>query len=209
MLCLALRLFTFHIRLALAHLLSCVLNKRLSQFASSIFNLLLELIALRIVLGYVFQSPTIHFCALPIQDLVCERVGATNLPCHFHSILEELDFVRLCARSLDELVLVCRPFFLFTFHHQPPLESQFSPWVLHQTQSNYTLASAPNPQWESMCAPLGRVGLPLHATTQSSYPTSSSYSPSIGSHKKSTPLPFTGSHWNPIGSFLSSPTGEK
>ena len=162
---LALCLFTFHIRLALEHLLVRKLNKRLPQFTHPILKLLLVFIALGIVFGYVFHSPIALalFLALIPQRLIDEGAGASNLPCRFHSILEELDLLRHKVRHLYKLVLVARSFFRFTFfHHQPPWESKFVPWVLHQSQSTYSLASSPNPLWASMCAPIGRVAFLLH-----------------------------------------------
>ena len=80
MFCLALRLFPLHERLAFEHLIVSILNKRLSQFAHPIFKLLLELIALRVVLGNVFQFPIALFFALILQRLIDEDMGASNLP---------------------------------------------------------------------------------------------------------------------------------
>ena len=77
---LALRLFTFHELLALEHLIVGIFNKRFPQAAYSILNLLLELIALGIVLGYVLQPPTSCHGDLVLQDLVYEDMGASNLP---------------------------------------------------------------------------------------------------------------------------------
>lgn len=68
--CLALSLFAFHKLLALAHFLSYMFNERMPQVASSIFNLLFEGCALRIVLGYVFQFPNSLFCALVLQRFI-------------------------------------------------------------------------------------------------------------------------------------------
>ena len=80
MFCLAFRLFPLHERLAFEHLIVSILNKRLSQIAHSIVKLLLELIALRVILGNVFQSPKPLFSALIFQRLVDEDMGASNLP---------------------------------------------------------------------------------------------------------------------------------
>ena len=77
---LALRLFTFHELLALEHLIVGIFNKRFPQAAYSILNLLLELIALWIVLGNVFQTPIPFFLALIIQRLIDEDMGATKFP---------------------------------------------------------------------------------------------------------------------------------
>ncbi len=78
--CLALRLFTFHELLALARLISHIFNEHFPCVSYSIFNLLLELIALGIVLGNVFQFPIALFCALISQRLIDEDMRTTNLP---------------------------------------------------------------------------------------------------------------------------------
>ena len=80
MLRLALRLFTFHELLAFARLISHIINEHFPCVSYSIFNLLLELIALRVVLGNVLKFPITFFFALILQRLVDEDMGATNLP---------------------------------------------------------------------------------------------------------------------------------
>ena len=57
-----------------------VIDERLSQIEYPIFNLLLEGLALRVILGYVFQTPISLFLALIIQRLIDEDVGASKLP---------------------------------------------------------------------------------------------------------------------------------
>ena len=83
-----------------------VIDERLSQLAYSIFNLLLEGLALGVILGDVLQPPTTRHSDLVLQDLVGEDVRATNAPRCVHSILEELDFARLDVRGLDELIFM-------------------------------------------------------------------------------------------------------
>lgn len=73
-LCLAFCLFTFNEHLALEHLLVSIFDKRLPQVSHLVFNLLLESLALRVILGYVFQTPISLFLALIIQRLVDEDV---------------------------------------------------------------------------------------------------------------------------------------
>ncbi len=126
---LAFRLGLLDDLVSLVHLISRILYERLPHVAYSIFNLLLEVLALWIVLGNVFQFPIALFCALILQCLIDEGVGATKFPRRFHSILEEPNFVRLCARSLDELILVARSFLLLCFYHRfLPLRSiRFQP----------------------------------------------------------------------------------
>ena len=80
MLRLAFRLFSFNEHLAFEHLIVSIFNKRLPQVAYLVFNLLLEVRALWIVLGDVFQSPTTSRRVLSLQDLVGKDVGATNAP---------------------------------------------------------------------------------------------------------------------------------
>ena len=77
---LALRLFTFHKLLALAHFLSHMFNECFPQMAYPLIFLLLELIALGIVHGNVFQFPIALCLALVVQRLVDKDMGATNLP---------------------------------------------------------------------------------------------------------------------------------
>ena len=80
MLRLALCLFTFHIRLALEHLVVRLLKKHSPHVVYPILNLLLVFIALGIVLGYVLQFPSAFFFALIVQRLIDEGVGATKFP---------------------------------------------------------------------------------------------------------------------------------
>ena len=89
-----------------------VIDERLSQLAYSIFNLLLEGLALGVILGDVLQPPTSRHSDLVLQDLVGKDVGATNAPRCVHSILVELDFARLDVRGLDELIFVVRSLLL-------------------------------------------------------------------------------------------------
>ena len=135
---LALRLFTFHELLAFARLISHIINEHFPCVSYSIFNLLLELIALWVILGNVFHFPIALFLALVPQRLIDEGVGATNLPCRFHSILEELDFVRFKVRQLDELIFVCRSLLLLRFHHL------FLPLL------SFPFQHRPHHQWEPM-----------------------------------------------------------
>ena len=76
---LASRLFTFHELLALEHIIANILNKRFPQVAHFIFKFLLEVCALRIVLGYVFKFPSTNLCVLFLQRLIDEDMRATNL----------------------------------------------------------------------------------------------------------------------------------
>ena len=84
----------------------------MSQLAYPIFNLLLEGLALGVILGDVLQPPTSRNGDLVLQDLVGEDMGASNSARCVHSILEELDFVRLDVRGLDELIFVAIPILL-------------------------------------------------------------------------------------------------
>ena len=77
---LALCLFTFHIRLALEHLVVRLLKKHSPHVSYSIFNLLLVSIALGIVLGYVLQFPIALSLSLVPQRLIDEDMGATKFP---------------------------------------------------------------------------------------------------------------------------------
>ncbi|MBR4845835.1 MAG: hypothetical protein IKU98_05385 [Bacteroidaceae bacterium] len=104
--------------LALEHLIVRTRNERLPQGAYPLFNLLLERSALGIVLGNVLQSPATRNGELVLQDLVYEDVGATNPTRGVHPILVELDFVRLCVRRLDELILVACSLLPLQFHHR-------------------------------------------------------------------------------------------
>ena len=65
---------------ALAHLFLYRVNECLPLGLDSIFDLLLEGGALRVILGYVFQTPISLFLALIIQRLIDEDVGATKSP---------------------------------------------------------------------------------------------------------------------------------
>ena len=78
--CLAFRLFTFHKCLAFEHLISRIFNERFPQIAHSIVKLLLELFALRVILGNVFQRPPLGSRDLFFQRLVYEEVRTSNLP---------------------------------------------------------------------------------------------------------------------------------
>ena len=89
-----------------------VIDERLSQIEYPIFNLLLEGLALGVTLGDILQSPTSRHSDLVLQDLVGKDVGASNSARCVHSILEELDFVRLDVRCLDELIFVAIPILL-------------------------------------------------------------------------------------------------
>ena len=77
---LAFRLFSFHEHLALEHLLVSIFDKRLPQVSYLVLNLLLEGLALRVVLGYVFQTPISLFLTLIIQRLVDADARATKFP---------------------------------------------------------------------------------------------------------------------------------
>ena len=77
---LALCLFTFHIRLALEHLIVRILNERFPHVVYPILNLLLEGRALGIVLGYVLQFPSARSLALVPQRLIDEDMGASKFP---------------------------------------------------------------------------------------------------------------------------------
>ena len=71
---LSFRLFSFNEHLAFEYLIVSIFNKRLPQVSHLVFNLLLESLALRVILGYVFQTPISLFLALIIQRLVDEDV---------------------------------------------------------------------------------------------------------------------------------------
>jgi hypothetical protein len=71
---LAFRLFSFNEHLAFEHLIVSIFNKRFPQISYLVLNLLLETLALRVILGYVFQTPISLFLALIVQRLIDEGV---------------------------------------------------------------------------------------------------------------------------------------
>lgn len=79
-LCLALSLCLLDQLVALAHIVAYHLNERLPCLAYVVLDLLLVGRAFCGVLGDVLQHPTIYLGHLVVQRLVCEDVGASNVP---------------------------------------------------------------------------------------------------------------------------------